>query len=331
MTNAAVFLDRDGTIIEDPGYLNHPDQVKLLAGAGEALRELQQLGFKTVLVSNQSGVARGLVTEEGLEQIHERLRSLLSSRGASLDGIYYCPYHPEGVIPKYRRDSDWRKPNPGMLLAAAQEMGLDLASSWMIGNNQSDIDAGRNAGCRTILISTTRAAPTKGEGRPDHIAVNIREAVNMIKRFRRTERIPSAADEPIVDQDPDEDQDQDVLEEHDYTVTSLEAEQLAAESPQVEPPPEAYESIPSDGETQQLLAEILDQLKRMQKRDVFNEVSIMRVLAGVVQAFVPFCLLTAVWFLQSPEPQYNHIFTALGFGAVLQVMSLTFYIMQSRR
>jgi D-glycero-D-manno-heptose 1,7-bisphosphate phosphatase len=323
MTSTAVFLDRDGTVIEDPGYLNHPDQVKLLAGAGEAIRELQQLGFKTVVVSNQSGVARGILTEEMLEQIHERLRSLLASLGASLDGIYYCPYHPEGIIPKYRRESDWRKPKPGMLLAAAQEMDLDLKSSWMIGNNPSDIDAGRSAGCRTILINTTRAAPTHGEGRPDHIAVNIKEAVNMIKRFRRNERAPSPVDNPVADQD--------ALADHDYKVTRMEAEQLAAVSPQMEAPPEDEEPMVSDRDTQQLLAEIVEQLRRMQKTDVFSEVSIMRVLAGVIQAFVPFCLLAAIWFLQSEQPQYNHIFTALGFGAVLQMMSLTFYIMQARR
>ncbi len=323
MTNTAVFLDRDGTVIEDPGYLNHPDQVKLLAGAGEAIREMQQLGFKTVVVSNQSGVARGIVTEEMLEQIHERLRSLLASLGASLDGIYYCPYHPEGILPKYRRDSDWRKPKPGMLLAAAQEMDIDLKSSWMIGNSQADIDAGRSAGCRTILINTTRAAPAGGGGRPDHIAVNIKEAVNMIKRFRRNERAPSPADNAMPDRD--------VLADHDYKVTRMEAEQLAAEPPQAEMPLDDEEPTLSGRDTEQLLMEILEQLRRMQKADVFNDVSIMRVLAGVIQAFVPFCLLAAIWFLQSAEPQYNHIFTALGFGAVLQMMSLTFYVMQGRR
>jgi D-glycero-D-manno-heptose 1,7-bisphosphate phosphatase len=323
MTDTAVFLDRDGTIIEDPGYLNHPDQVKLLAGASEAIRDLQQLGFRTVVVSNQSGVARGILTEEMLEQIHDRLRSLLASQGASLDGIYYCPYHPEGVIPKYRRDSDWRKPKPGMLLAAAQEMDLDLAASWMIGNNQSDIDAGRSAGCRTILVNPMRAGHPKGGGRPDYTAVNIKEAVNMIKRFRRTERVSSSVENSIPDQDS--------MEHHDYSVTQLEAEQLAAEPPQAEAGPEPDEIEAGDPDTRQLLMEILEQLKRMQKADVFREVSIMRVLAGLVQAFVPFCLLITVWFLQSSEPQYNHVFTALGIGAVLQVMALTFYIMQSRR
>jgi D-glycero-D-manno-heptose 1,7-bisphosphate phosphatase len=322
MTNAAVFFDRDGTLIEDPGYLNHPDQVKLLDGAGEAVKELQQLGYKTVVVSNQSAVARGIVTEEVLEQIHERLQSLLARMGTSLDGIYYCPYHPDGVIPKYRRDSDWRKPKPGMLLAAAQEMDIDLSRSWMVGNVQGDVEAGRSAGCRTILIGSTGAA-TDGGGRPDHIAVNIREAVNMIKRFHRTERFQSSSGEAVAVQE--------TLGSSEYRVTRQEAEQLAAEPPQTEPALPLEEPAPSTGETEQLLAEILEQLKHMQKTEMFGEVSIMRLLAGVVQAFVPFCLLMALWFLMSPDRQDSRIFISLGFGAVLQVMALTFYIMQGRR
>jgi D,D-heptose 1,7-bisphosphate phosphatase len=152
MANAAVFFDRDGTLIEDPGYLSHPDQVKLLDGAAEVLKEVALLGYKTVVVTNQSAVARGIVSEEMLERIHQRLRELLALKGASLDGIYYCPYHPDGVIPNYRRDSDWRKPEPGMLLAAAEEMDLDLKQSWIVGDSGRDVEAGCRAGCRTILL-----------------------------------------------------------------------------------------------------------------------------------------------------------------------------------
>jgi len=119
MSNTAVFFDRDGTLIHDPGYLNHPDQVELLDGAAEALKELQLLGYKTVVVSNQSGVARGMITEETLKRIHGRLEELLAQKGASLDRIYYCPYHPDGAIARYRKDSDWRKPQPGMLAGYA--------------------------------------------------------------------------------------------------------------------------------------------------------------------------------------------------------------------
>ena len=106
MSNKAIFLDRDNTIIEDPGYINNPDQVKLLEGVTEPLSELKAMGYKLVVVSNQSAVARGIVTEEALGQIHKRLEQLLAEKGVSLDRIYYCPYHINGVIPKYRKDSD---------------------------------------------------------------------------------------------------------------------------------------------------------------------------------------------------------------------------------
>jgi len=139
MSNKAVFLDRDDTMIEDPGYINHPDQVKLLDGVAEALIELKAIGYKLVVVSNQSAVARGIITEKVLTQIHDRLKQLLAESGAYLDQIYYCPYHPEGSVPKYRKESDWRKPNPGMLLTAADEMDIDLSQSWMIGGSSRDI------------------------------------------------------------------------------------------------------------------------------------------------------------------------------------------------
>jgi len=162
MSNKAVFLDRDNTLIEDPGYINHPDQVKLLEGVAEALIELKALGYKLIVVSNQSAVARGIVTEKVLAQIHDRLKQLLAERGAYLDRIYYCPYHPDGVVPKYRKESDWRKPNPGMLLTAADQMDIDLNQSWMIGNSSRDIEAGLRAGCKTISSGRATQSQTIG-------------------------------------------------------------------------------------------------------------------------------------------------------------------------
>ena len=127
MANKAVLLDRDDTLIEDPGYINHPSQVKLLDGVAESLAELRAMGYKLVVVSNQSGGARGIGTEQVLGEIHDRLKTLLAEKGAYLDAIYYCPYHPDGIVPKYRKESDLRKPGPGMILQAAQEMDLDLS------------------------------------------------------------------------------------------------------------------------------------------------------------------------------------------------------------
>jgi D,D-heptose 1,7-bisphosphate phosphatase len=187
MFNKAIFLDRDDTLIEDPGYINHPDQVKLLDGVADALRELKEMGYKLIVASNQSAVARGIVTEEVLGEIHDRLKQLLAEKGAFLDQIYYCPYHPDGVIPKYRKESDWRKPNPGMLLAAASEMNIDISQSWCIGNSSRDVEAGLRAGCKTILIDHS-PYPKQFEPRepaPDYQAVNIKEAVNIIKMYHR--------------------------------------------------------------------------------------------------------------------------------------------------
>jgi len=324
MANAAVFFDRDGTLIEDPGYLNHPDQVKLLDGAAEVLKELKLLDYQTVVVTNQAGVARGIVSEEMLGRIHARLGELLAQKGAALDGIYYCPYHRDGVIPKYRQDSDWRKPAPGMLLAAAKEMDIDLTRSWMIGDSPGDVEAGHRAGCRTILLGSV-SAHNEGTGTdaPDYVAVNIREAANMIKKFHRSMQEESSAKDSAADVESVSDQE--------YSVTAIEAEELRIEPVQVESAPSADEPVLADQGTPQLLTEILEQLKRMEKTEIFGEFSIMRLLAGIVQVFVVFCLLMALWYMMRPDGQTTAMFTALGFGVVLQTMALTFYIMQGRR
>jgi D-glycero-D-manno-heptose 1,7-bisphosphate phosphatase len=155
MNRPAVFLDRDGTIIEDSGYLSEPEQVRLLPGAADAVKSFSKAGYRVVLVSNQSGVARGLFDERTLNAVHARLELLLKEQGAALDAAYYCPYldGPEAVVDTYRRDSELRKPKPGMLLQAAKDLRIDLARSWMIGNSASDIEAGRRAGCRTVLLT----------------------------------------------------------------------------------------------------------------------------------------------------------------------------------
>jgi D-glycero-D-manno-heptose 1,7-bisphosphate phosphatase len=169
MAQKAIFLDRDDTLIEDPGYINHPDQVKLIKGVARALVEFKELGYVLIVVSNQSGVARGIVSEEGLAEIHDRLKELLAKEGAFLDQIYYCPFHPDGVIDRYRKESDLRKPKPGMLLTAADEMDIDLGQSWMIGNSDRDIIAGSQAGCSTILIHPPhhRATLRPHQSKPD--------------------------------------------------------------------------------------------------------------------------------------------------------------------
>ena len=359
MPNKAIFFDRDGTLIEDPGYLSSPDQVRLLPGVTDALAESRRLGYKLVVVSNQSGVARGIITEKVLAQIHERLRELLARNGAQLDRIYYCPYHPEGAVPRYRKESRLRKPSPGMLLAAAKDMNIDLAESWVIGNSGRDIEAGARAGCTTILISNPahpQAAATTGPP-PDHKAVNMKEAVNIIKRHLRSPRKTAQAPEQpqaAAPQDattepkppPDTQQMQDEPDPQSPQLT--EPSGAPAQTPEALPGPSQPEPpIPPPPVTQpdppdvvrntgphtsdKLLRDILEQLRRMDRAELFSEFSVMRLLAGVLQIIVLFCLLITVWLLMDPKRRSDSVIIALGFAVLFQLMSLTLYTIQGRK
>ncbi|MBN2563046.1 MAG: HAD-IIIA family hydrolase [Phycisphaerae bacterium] len=178
----AVFLDRDNTLIEDPGYLSDPDQVKLLDETAEGVARLRQAGYPVIVVTNQSGVARGYLTEEQLTSIHQRMQDLLQARGTGVDAVYYCPYldGPDAVEEAYRLDSELRKPKPGMLLLAAKEMDLDLSASWMIGDSERDIQAGRAAGCTTILLSSGDEGAEGTSVRADFSAPGFSAAVDLI-------------------------------------------------------------------------------------------------------------------------------------------------------
>ncbi len=181
MSQRAVFLDRDGTLIEHYDYLTDESQVKLMPRVAHALRLLRDHGFKLVVITNQSAVARGMITEKKLAVIHARLEALLTEQGAYLDAIYYCPFHPEGVVDKYRKESDMRKPAPGMLKLAAEALQLDLKQSWMVGDDDRDIKAGNAAGCRTILLQHRGSALVqRGSGGEDFKALNLQEAANLI-------------------------------------------------------------------------------------------------------------------------------------------------------
>jgi len=179
----AVFLDRDGTIIEDLGYIGDPDDVRLIPGAAEAIRRISQAGYLVVIVSNQSGVARGLFDEAALSRVHARVEALLRAEGAGLDGAYYCPYldSPETKVEAYRRDSELRKPNPGMLHQAARDLDIDLSRSWMIGDSPSDVEAGRRAGCETILINPNGPNACDTNVAATHRVSSLVEAVELLE------------------------------------------------------------------------------------------------------------------------------------------------------
>lgn len=152
----AVFLDRDGTINKYVGFLKNTDQFELLPGVAEAIRRINNSGYLAIVITNQPVIARGEVTFEQLDEIHNKMETLLGREGAYLDGIYFCPHHPDkgftGEIPELKINCDCRKPKPGMILQAAKDFNIDLTSSWMVGDGKNDIECGRNAGCKTCLI-----------------------------------------------------------------------------------------------------------------------------------------------------------------------------------
>ena len=162
MGKPAIFIDRDGVVIELVDYLNRIDQVILMPGIADAIRAVNQTKIPVVIITNQSGIARGLLTEKTLEVIHDRIKALLIEKGANIDAIYYCPHHPDIGAPNYRQMCDCRKPAPGMLLRAAREMDIDLSRSVMIGDHLSDIEAGYRAGvARTFLVLTGHGADSQ--------------------------------------------------------------------------------------------------------------------------------------------------------------------------
>lgn len=155
MLDRAVFLDRDGVLIDDAGLILRPEDVRIIAGVPAALRKLHVSGFRLIVVSNQAVVARGLLSEEGVVELQRYIaRQLVEAGAPSLDGWYFCPHHPNATLPEYRVVCECRKPRPGLLLRAARELGIDPKESIMIGDRITDIVAGARAGCKTILAET---------------------------------------------------------------------------------------------------------------------------------------------------------------------------------
>lgn len=179
---AAAFLDKDGTLVRDVPYNVDPNRVELAPGAAEGAKQLAEAGFALVVVSNQSGVARGLFAEEALAAVEHRLRELLADYGVPLAGFYYCPHHPTGSNPTYAVTCECRKPAPGMLLQAARELSLDLSRSWLIGDILDDVEAGHRAKCRAVLIDNGHETQWQWNPlrRPEYVATDLTDAAQWI-------------------------------------------------------------------------------------------------------------------------------------------------------
>jgi len=185
----AVFIDRDGTISEEVGYVNHPSRYRVFPFAAAAVRRLNEAGWLAVLITNQAGVARGYFAEDLIHTVHDLLRRELAAGGAHLDGIYYCPHHPLVGEPPYRQACDCRKPRPGLINRAAAELPVDLSRSWVVGDRYSDVELARNASLRAAFVMTgygrgeweySRHLWTGWRGKPEIVAEDLLEAVERI-------------------------------------------------------------------------------------------------------------------------------------------------------
>jgi D-glycero-D-manno-heptose 1,7-bisphosphate phosphatase len=182
----AIFLDRDGTVTDEVGYINHVSRAKIYPYAAEAVRMLKSTGLPVIIVTNQSGVGRGYFTEEIIGQVHQMVRDALRAAGTSIDAFYHCPHHPGAVVAAYRQECRCRKPGTGMPEQAAEEHGIDLSASYVVGDTYRDMQMGFNIGARTVLLMTgygrgeyeyRRAGWTR---MPDLVAENLLEAAKLI-------------------------------------------------------------------------------------------------------------------------------------------------------
>lgn len=297
MKRPAVFFDRDNTLIANDGYLGDPAGVKVIPGAADAVARARSLGYAVVVISNQSGVARGMFDEKAVEAVNARLDALLVAEnpGAVIDRHEFCPYHPDGTVPQYAHESERRKPRPGMILEAARAMALDLSRSWLVGDAARDIEAGKAAGVRTILyhdpsLPASPAAADNDKARPDFVVSSLGEAIDVI-----------ANNAPPVDQD-------DTVPPPSKLAIPL------ATSPQ---PLTSHDLKPIQHTLEQILREI-----RAPHEHAHTDFSVPKLLAGIVQVLA----LAAAFFayLYRDKPTVTAILMCAVF---LQMLTLTLMLM----
>ena len=272
MPRPAIFFDRDNTLIVGNDYLGDPARVELVPGAAAAVARANHLGYSVVVVSNQSGVARGKYAESDVRAVNARVDELLRAGhpDAVIDRHEFCPHHPEADVEEYRRKCDCRKPRPGMILGAAAELGLDLPFSWLVGDAPRDIEAGVAAGCRTILfrdplLLPSPAAEAEEVVKPEFVATTLAEAMDYVERHtRRAFALRSERPEPAAAENAEKN-----------------------EAPSADPAPLAAE--PADDRVLDELRKLNDHFEQHFNRADF---SVARLLAGVVQV-----LALAVLFL----------------------------------
>lgn len=283
MNRPAVFFDRDNTLIVNSDYLGDPDRVQLLAGAASAVARVRKLGFATVVVSNQSGVARGMFTEDDVRAVNARMDSMLLDEDvdAVIEHHEFCSFHPDGTVEAFAADHERRKPKPGMFFDAAKALQLDLKRSWLIGDAPRDVEAGRRAGCRTILVrdsleSQSPAASEKLRVQPDYIATSLADAVDFIEMHM--EQPTSAATLPVA--------------------SALTAETAAVVQTLPSADLSAAPTVSRDRDQIVVLERILEELRRT--NDPPHDFSIARMLAGIMQGFALAVFFGAMLYRDTP-------------------------------
>jgi len=362
MKRPAIFFDRDNTLIVSEGYLGDADKVELVTGAADAVARARHLGFAVVVCSNQSGVARGLFSEDAVHAVNARIDDLLREGTASavIDRHEFCPYHPEASIEAYRRDSELRKPKPGMILAAAQKLALDLSRSWVVGDAPRDIEAGKAAGCRTILVQDPNLNPSPAAGadsavRPDHTVSSLPEAMEVIER----DSLAGPADEAGAEEGAgaEEPQEQVVEEGSENRAAApevvtepvaasevppaaparpaegasasiptalLEAVAPATPPPQQTPPPQVrLDEVEAElGALRDVAEQILHEFRRRNEQ-LPQDFSVSKLLAGIVQVLVLAVLVVSYMYWQSPGTVQSLLLLAL----TLQALTIALLIM----
>jgi len=312
MRRPAIFFDRDNTIIVSDGYLGDPEKVVLMQGAAEAVARARSLGFATVVVSNQSGVARGLFSEDDVCAVNRRIDELLlrQNPAAVIDRHEYCPFHPDGTVERYRRESELRKPNPGMILRAAEKLALDLSRSWMIGDAPRDIRAGRAAGCRTILlrppgIPASPAASERLTIQPDQIVSSLKEAMDHVEQ--------NLIAPPLASQ---------TASQESETVEQA-AKPQATTQPTITPTGVSADS--TTPKVEHLLEQILDELRSRNERDAraeYADFSVSKLMAGISQVLA--LALVFLSYLNRSDASFTPLML---FAIFVQTLTIALLIM----
>ncbi|MGH7213533.1 MAG: D-glycero-alpha-D-manno-heptose-1,7-bisphosphate 7-phosphatase [Tepidisphaeraceae bacterium] len=336
MKRAAVFFDRDNTLIVSDGYLGDPSKVVLVDGAADVVARAWGLGFATVVFSNQSGVARGMFDEEAVHKVNARLDELLLEQDgrAVVDRHEFCPFHPDATVDAYRQDSELRKPKPGMILRAAMALNLDLGRSWVIGDAPRDVRAGKTAGLRTVLfrhpaLSPSPAATEAGDVRADFEVASLKEALDVIERETRmptpTDPAPQTTNTQLIE--PPMPPAAPPSPETPVSVPPVDAPAAPPPAPTTSPssvPPVALSPPPAPAPSSRLesLAEqILAELRR--QREVSHvDFSLSKLMAGITQV-----VAVAVLFLAYLNRDSTGVVATLLVAVFVQTLTVALLIM----